>query len=74
MKINLTLYEPMMHICFVRFHDIIAIWHGNVRQLEVGGSTLKVQTTWPCMSLAVKSSWLEWGRPFLLRVSIAQMF
>jgi len=44
-----------MHICFMRFHDIIAIWHGNVlgrvRQLEVGVSTLRVQTTWPCMGL-----------------------
>ena len=67
MKINLILYEPMMPICFVRFHDIIAIWHGNVlgrvRQLEVGVSTLSVQTTWPCTGLAVKR---EWGRPFLL--------
>ena len=24
---NLTLYEPMMHICFLRLHDIIAIRH-----------------------------------------------
>ena len=54
----------MMHICFVRLYDIIAIWHGSVlgrvRQVEVGGYTRRVQTAWPCTGLAVKRPWLEW--------------
>ena len=53
----------MMHICFVRLHDVIAIsmslaesdrwrWVGASKECEQHGHV--------CMGLAVKSPWLEW--------------
>ena len=38
----------------------------RVGQGEVGGYTQRVQTTWPCLGFAMKSTSLELGRPFLL--------
>ena len=38
----------------------------RVGQGEVGGYTQRVQTTWPCVGFAMKSTSLELGRPFLL--------
>ena len=35
----------------------------KVRQEELGGNFQRVQTARPCLGLAVKSPWLEPGRP-----------